>query len=121
LIDGVEYTVLSSWYIVRTISINYHETIIEAHLFSINNISTPGDVAVNALLDTFIALTDVAHHTNIISWPANAEWWKVIKFLPTGKYLTLNNADQMINLMQQKYLVNLFDIGENKVMPIGAI
>lgn len=120
LIDGVEYTVFSSWYIVRTIGITSYETTIEAHLFSINNISTPGDVATNTVLAAIITQTDVAHHTNTISWLANAEWWKTIQFLPTGRQLILDKADHIISLMRQKYLIVMFDIGENKVLPIGA-
>lgn len=119
-IGGVEYTVFSSWYIVRTLDITYYETTIQAHLFTINNISIAGDTAVNTVLDVFIALTDVAHHTNTISYLASAEWWKTIQFLPTGFALTLNKADFILNKMKQKYLVALFDIGDQKVMPIGA-
>jgi len=120
LVDGVEYTESSSWYIVRTIEIDYYGIMLEGHLFSLNNILISGDLAFNTFFDAFVAQTDVPHHTNIVSYLTDAEWWKTIQFLPNGTTLVLTDPYHIVAMLKKKYLVALFDIGENKVLPIGA-
>lgn len=119
-IGGNEYLLDSSWFVVQKQNQNDKEIIYYGNIFKSLNYSTPGDATAQTVISNILSNSYVTGlgYSNTIQYPSDIEWWKTIQFMPTGITLRLGNIQSFNTILQQKYILNLFDIGGNVLVPI---
>jgi hypothetical protein len=108
--DDVLTVATSDFYIVNTIWDGNFQTF-NCHLVPEAHFSAQGDYTYHAVIDGFCSTFGL---TALYLEPA-ADWLD-FQFLPTGKTLTLNNAQQFFTLIRQKYFIFACDWGENQIL-----
>jgi hypothetical protein len=88
-----------------------YESQVEASLIPPMFISFAGDVSYQAAIEAFcIAIGKTA----VFKVPAAAYWQ--YQFLPTGKTVTFNNANNFLALLRQKYFIFCCDNGNEEIL-----
>ena len=110
LISGTpHYVTTSDFYIINSEWDGHFQTF-QCHLFPRSSYTTAGDVDYQTIISGFCT-----HFGKIAIFENAGAAWKIYQFLPTGKALTLNNAQSFFTLLRQKYFIFATDDGNNYV------
>jgi len=126
-INGIDYTVTSSWFRVTRNIISYTRTALKGTAYTKKRITTAGDISVDTLLgNVFTAAADASLFSYNLALPSDySEWWRGVQFLPTGQDVILQTTESINNYLRQKYLAQVCNLGRyndttNKITVIGA-
>lgn len=119
-IGGTDYYIASSWFTIYESEQDDEYIIWKGHIFKDIHYSTFGDVAANDLLTTLLANSYVSGlgYSNTITYPTDTPWWKTIQFLADSSTFELGSLHRLNGMLQQKYILNLIDLGGNVLFPI---
>jgi len=109
-VSGIEYSVETSDFYITEWKKDENFEFIKAQLFPNKSVSFQADGTYESVLTTYCALFGLTP-----SFKHPTDTWLGYQFLPTGKYLSLNNASALLPLLRQKYLIITTDNGNNEV------
>jgi hypothetical protein len=116
-IAGVNYTVDSSYYYgVSQVWDGIFQSV-AACMLPAQKYSAAGDVTYKTLIDALCTA-----HSKTAVYKVVGAAWQSYKFLGTGKVLTLNRANTVLNMLKQKYIIHATDNGSDQIlfMAIGT-
>ncbi|HVM72865.1 MAG TPA: hypothetical protein VMT91_13970 [Anaerolineales bacterium] len=110
-IAGSVYTLSTSNFTIIKSTWDGNFQTFKCHLIPRVHYSAPGDVTYQTLITNFCAAFG---KTAVFLQPGAA--WLSYQFLPTGKTMTLNNAQTLFQQLKQKYFIFACDNGSDQIL-----
>jgi hypothetical protein len=111
LIAGVPYTVSTSNFCIINSTWDGNFQTFKCHLIPRLHYSAPGDQTYQQVIHSFCTAFG---KTDVYLDPAAA--WLSYQFLPTGKPVSLNNAQSFFQTLKQKYFIFACDNGNDQIL-----
>jgi hypothetical protein len=111
LVLGTPYTLSTSKFVIISSTWDGNFQTFNCHLIPRSHYSAPGDLTYSQVITDFCATFG---KTAVFLDPAAA--WLGWQFLPAGKTLTLNNAQQFFTTLRQKYFIFACDNGDDEIL-----
>ena len=109
-IAGVNYTIDSSWYFGTSQNWDGIFQTIQASMLPHSRYSAAGDATYQTVIDAICT-----NYSKTAIYDKSTAVWKSFQFLPTGKTLILNRANDFLTLLKQKRLIYACDNGNDEI------
>jgi hypothetical protein len=108
---GNEYTIQSGLFFVKTYNESYGRIKLTGSSYPNQKISIAGDGTYQTVIEAFCTAIGKTAVFKVTTDP-----WLDYQFLPTGKTLSLNKAEQFENLLKQKYTIMVYEESPNNLV-----
>lgn len=110
-IQGVNYTIDSSWYFGVTQTWNGIFQTVTACMLPETKYTAAGDVTYQEVIDDLCAA-----YNKTATYRTVGAAWQSYQFLGAGKTVNLNRANSIVNMLRQKYLIYACDNGNDEIL-----